>query len=217
MVLKGLSMNNDQKDLWERLAKENSKYYINSDYGKGITEKEFNHSGWVDFERFILMDDLVKEEGICLEIGSGNGRMTQYIGELYDKTIGIDISSEMIRQAKEKLKGMKNVELIETDGYTIPLEDNSIDFAFSYIVFQHFKTMEMVESNFKEVYRVLKPGGLFKVRVRTDNVEEKMSRWWAGVNCDEQVALKQGFKLIKKEPVEHYALWLWLEKPIDDK
>jgi len=72
----------------------------------------------------------------------------------------------------------------------------------------------MVESNFKEVYRVLKNGGLFKVRIRSDKVDK--SRWWGGVEYTEQsigkLIKEVGFKLLKTETVGSYGYWLWLEK-----
>ncbi len=201
------------KKLWNKLAKKNAKYFINSDYGQDITEEEFIRSGQSDCIKHIDSDTLFKIHKVFLEIGCGNGRMTQFIKEGHN-VLAIDISGEMIKQARERVSG---VYFAETDGYTIPFDDNSIDYAFSYLVFQHMKIKEMVESNFKEVYRVLKPGGIFKVRLRTDSVNDKMHKWWAGVNYDEDsavsIALRYGFGVLKTEQVENYGLWLWLKKP----
>jgi ubiquinone/menaquinone biosynthesis C-methylase UbiE len=202
----------NQKALWNKLAKENAMYYINSDYGKGITDDEFRYSGRRDVNMLVWKDILLKKDCIILELGGGNGRMSEYLGDIYTKVYALDISGEMIKQGKERLDDMPQIEFIETDGMTIPLKDNLVDVAFSYLVFQHFKTKEMVESNFREVYRVLKPKGIFKVRVRTDKIDS-MNKWWAGVSCDETYPLSIGFKLLKKQSVENYGLWLWLEKP----
>ena len=72
----------------------------------------------------------------------------------------------------------------------------------------------MVEANFKEVYRILKPYGLFKVRIRSDKVD--LDRWWGGVEYTEQsigkLIKKVGFELLKTEAVGDYGFWLWLEK-----
>ena len=198
---------NKQKELWNKLAKDNSKYYVASFKGKGITEEEFVESGREDYKNLILNDELIEKNGIILEVGCGIGRMTQFMRYDFNKVIGIDISGKMIQQAKERLRG---AEFIETDGETIPLPSNSIDFTFSYIVFQHFKTKEMLESNFKEVYRVLKKDGIFKVLVRSDKVD--LSQWWGGIACDETIPISIGFKLLKKEKIKNYGLWLWLQK-----
>lgn len=201
---------NKQKELWEKLAKENSRYYVASFRGKNITEEEYSDSGWEDYKKYIISDKLIKIENNFLEIGCGTGRMTEWIAQIWPKVIATDISGKMIDEGEKRLKGIKNIMWIETNGLIIPLTDNQIDFAFSYIVFQHFKTKEMLESNFREVYRVLKNGGMFKVLVRSDKVD--ISTWWGGIDCDENIALKAGFKLFKKEKVNSYGLWLWLKK-----
>ena len=201
---------NKQKELWEKLANANSKYYVASFKGKNITEEEYSDSGWEDYKKYISRDELIKIEDNFLEIGCGTGRMTEWIAQIWPEVIAIDISGKMIEEGKARLKGINNIRWIENDGVTIPLPSNSIDFAFSYIVFQHFKTKEMIEANFKEVYRVLKQGGLFKVLVRSDKVD--INKWWGGVDCDEKMALNVGFELIKKEKVKNYGLWLWLQK-----
>ena len=208
---------NSQKELWEKLANQNSKYYINSDHGKGITERQFIKSGFDDFVELIIDDELITSRNSLLEIGCGNGRMTMFIACLFELVIGVDISKNMIEEGRERLPMFENLALIETDGnsFSVIIED-SIDVVFSYIVFQHFKTKEMVEANFKEAYRVLKQDGIFKVRIRTDNVDKKMKRWWAGVSYSEEEVAELsnniGFKILKTEEVKDYGLWLWLKK-----
>jgi ubiquinone/menaquinone biosynthesis C-methylase UbiE len=209
------------KKLWDKLAKKNSKYYINSDYGKGITEEQFMESGRYDYLKYILEDPLIMDrfimnETTLLEIGCGIGRMTEFMAKDFKKVIGVDISGEMIRLAKERFKRLNyEAELLETDGESIPIKDESVDLAFSYLVFQHMKSKEMVENNFKEVYRVLKPRGLFKVRLRTDKLKS-LDIWWAGVWYSEEdiqkLYSKIHFDLLKFEYVGNYGIWLWLRK-----
>ena len=208
-------MKHKQKELWEKLAKENSRYYINSDKGKKITENEFRESGQDDYVKFIAKDTLIDNRERFLEIGCGIGRMTEFIAKDFNEVYGVDISGEMIKQGKERLTGVYNAILVETDGESIPFDDNFFNIVFSYLVFQHFKSREMIEQNFKEVYRVLKPKGVFKVRLRTD-INEDMEKWWSGVGLDEaeidRLCKETGFTLIKEEKVGNYGVWLWLEK-----
>lgn len=207
----------NQKQLWEDLAKKNSKYYINSDKGKGITEEEFRMSGACDFNKYIINDKSIVRSGVFLEIGCGNGRMTEFIAHSFDTVVGIDISGEMIRQAKERVGSIGNVEFMETDGNVIPLPDNFVDVAFSYLVFQHFKTKEMVENNFHEVRRVLLPEGVFKVLLRTDKIDS-LDPWWSGVNYDKkeivQLCEKTKLHLDGMEFVGDYGVWVWMRKLI---
>lgn len=202
---------NKQKELWEKLAKKNAKYYIMSDHGHAISDAQFYESARQDFERLIVGDPLLPKGGLMLDIGCGIGRLDGLLSVFYDVVIGIDISGEMIKQGRERLKSLPNVQLIETDGVTIPGSDSTIDVAFSYLVFQHMKTDEMIRKNFDEVFRVLRSGGIFKVLLRSDNVD--VEKWWGGVTADETYPVSIGFQLLKKEAVSDYGLWLWLKKP----
>ena len=58
---------NSQKQLWEGLAKANSKYYVASFKGKDITEDEYSDSGWEDYKKHISRDELIKIENNFLE------------------------------------------------------------------------------------------------------------------------------------------------------
>lgn len=206
---------NKQKHLWDNLAKKNSRYYINSDFGRGITETQFRKSGSKDVKKYITDDPLIELFDVAVEIGCGTGRMTEFLTDYFSKIYAVDVSKEMIEQARERLVDYDNIELIESDGYTLPVESNVADLVFSYLVFQHIKDKGVVESNFKEAFRVLKQGGLFKVRIRTDELQG-LDDWWAGVWYSEkearELAEKTGFKVVKTEPVGKYGLWLWLIK-----
>ncbi|OGM56169.1 hypothetical protein A3E46_02280 [Candidatus Woesebacteria bacterium RIFCSPHIGHO2_12_FULL_46_16] len=205
----------NQKQLWEKLAKENSKYYINSDKGRGITDEDFRESGKTAYGRLITGDELLKNRGTILDYGCGTGRLMEFMANDFNKVIGVDISATMVAEGKQRLRELTNVEFMETDGQYIPLPDKSIDIVFSYLVFQHIKERGMVEQTFKEIFRVLAPGGIFKVLLRSDK-QKDMNRWWSGVEYskDSIRALYEpmGFRLLKAESVDRYAFWLWLQK-----
>ena len=206
---------NNQKKLWDKLARMNAKYVVASNKGMHITDKEFRDGGDSDFMKYIFEDKEINIGGTVLEIGCGNGRMTEFIAEVFPKVIAIDVSGVMIEKAKERLKEVDNIEWIETDGENIPIGDESVDFIFSYLVFQHMKEKRTVEINLYEAYRVLKYGGLFKVNVRLDKVDIEKT-WWGGVNYSKsdisKLVKKIGFNLLKVEPIGNYGLWLWLKK-----
>jgi ubiquinone/menaquinone biosynthesis C-methylase UbiE len=206
---------NKQKDLWENLAQKNSRYYINSDKGRGITEEQFRKSGESAYEKLITQDKLLKSRGSILDFGCGTGRLTEFMAKDFNKVVGVDISATMICQAKARLKDLKNVELFEIDGASIPLPGSWVDFVFAYLVFQHIKERNMVENAFKEIYRVLTPEGVFKVLLRSDK-QKNMNRWWSGVEYDEKsirdVYEKIGFRLLKIQYQDRHAFWLWLQK-----
>ncbi len=75
-------------------------------------------------------------------------------GRLY----GIDLTEEMVRRAKENLAvaGTANVEIKRVDSEAIPYDDCSFDVVISNGVINLAPDKPAV---FKEIYRVLKPGG----------------------------------------------------------
>jgi len=79
------------------------------------------------------------------------------------KVIGLDISEGMLEVGKEKIKNLNiedSVELVLGDSENIPYEDNFFDaITVSYGV----RNFENLNKGLQEIYRVLKPGGIFVV------------------------------------------------------
>lgn len=85
--------------------------------------------------------------------------MDRHIAPRVKKLIGVDVSGEMIRAARERLLDLSNVEFLEGDGWTLdPIPDDHVDLVFSHIVLHH--TPRTVASSYlAEAFRVLRPGG----------------------------------------------------------
>jgi SAM-dependent methyltransferase len=71
----------------------------------------------------------------------------------------------MLARARERCRDLVNVELLPTDGGLEFLPDAGFDFVFSHIVFQHLPRKAYAERYFREAFRVLAPGGFFRVQV----------------------------------------------------
>jgi ubiquinone/menaquinone biosynthesis C-methylase UbiE len=97
---------------------------------------------------------------VALELAAGTGRVTRHLRHrlsLPAKLIASDISEDMLRVAKEKLKD-ENIDWQIIDAQQLPFETNSID-----LVVCCFGLM-FVPDRLKavsEVYRVLRTGGMF--------------------------------------------------------
>jgi ubiquinone/menaquinone biosynthesis C-methylase UbiE len=101
-----------------------------------------------------------------LDIGCGIGAMTRYFSEIFAETHGVDISEEMIKRALELNKDRPNLSFNTSNGVDLSIyEDNFFDFCFSFATLQYFPSKVMIENCFKEITRVLKPKGLFKVQL----------------------------------------------------
>lgn len=129
------------------------------------TNEEFFALGeqdWTDFrtkwERFGLT------KGTCLEIGCGTGRLTRPMARDFEHVHAVDVSPGMLEHATEAVSGLP-VTLHLSDGITLPLPDESVDAVFSTHVFQHLDTIEDALANWREVARVLRPGGTVLVHL----------------------------------------------------
>jgi len=124
---------------------------------RGKTIESFDTSGYEEMKRlheFLLPDYTV------LEFGGGIGRIAKHVAPLTKKMIVVDISSQMIKLGRDIwCKDIPNIEWVQ-NLYNIPLNDNSVDFAYSLVVFLHLRTESRDAVHWLgEMCRVLKPGG----------------------------------------------------------
>jgi ubiquinone/menaquinone biosynthesis C-methylase UbiE len=77
---------------------------------------------------------------------------------------GLDVSAGMIEYAREHIEA-KSVIFLLGDGIHIPLADASVTAVFSAHVFQHFDSISHASAYFREVARVLAPGGTIMIHL----------------------------------------------------
>ncbi len=123
------------------------------------------------------------EHKTALEIGYGGGRLLAAASRHFAHVIGVDIhkNSELVR-ASLSSRGISNVVLYESEGERIPIVDQSVDFIYSFIVFQHMGTLEVIERNLREAFRCLRSGGtavLYFGRLsrRSYNTSSRLLAW----------------------------------------
>jgi SAM-dependent methyltransferase len=151
---------------WEQRARENPRYFICTDVPD--SEDEFLASGVKDYELhvcpFLRGAEFHSHEKTALEIGCGMGRMTRCFARDFAAVTALDISPTMIERARE-LHLPRTRFLVGSGSDLSGVPDRSIDFAFSYIVFQHIPEKKSILRYFEETGRVLRPGGLFRFHV----------------------------------------------------
>lgn len=128
------------------------------------TDSEFYALGedWLDFQEHWTRYGLV--QGKCLEIGCGVGRITARLAQFFQSVTALDVSSAMLAYAMKRISAA-NIEWCLSDGDRIPCADDTFDAVFSCHVFQHFPDAEAGFQTFREIARVLKPGGTFMVHL----------------------------------------------------
>lgn len=91
-----------------------------------------------------------------LDIGCGTGRLLELLGQRYPDAVltGLDLAPNMLKQAAERLPA--TVRLLQGDAEQLPFPAEAFSLVLSSSTFQW---LDQLEPCFKEVSRVLKPGG----------------------------------------------------------
>src|SRR5438874_9403467 len=152
----------------DQRARENARYYVNTEK-TDWTDDEFFRSGEQTVAEEILTDMINICQGkdpkqmTVLEIGCGAGRVTRALSNLFGEVHGVDVSGEMVKQARAALADRPNAHIYQNNGVDLSVVGNAVfDFAFSTIVFQHIPIRDVIENYVREVHRLLRPGALFK-------------------------------------------------------
>ncbi|WP_013321553.1 class I SAM-dependent methyltransferase [Gloeothece verrucosa] len=95
-----------------------------------------------------------------LDLGCGTGRLLHRLATLNRdlRGIGLDLSPEMIRQARQRNHLRKQLIYIRGNAESLPFAARQFDAVFNTISFLHYPNPQQVLS---EVKRVLKQGGRF--------------------------------------------------------
>jgi len=94
-----------------------------------------------------------------LDFGCGTGNCFQYVRKYFSGAVyyGVDPSKSSVVEAKQKW-GYPH--FYSFDRGRLPFHDGNFDIAFASVVFHHIP-FERHSETLEEVYRVLKPGGVF--------------------------------------------------------
>ena len=148
---------------WDQRAREDHKLHIAT--GHAGSEESFRASGAQDLDAIVLDGIVLDPSAEVLEIGCGVGRLLVPLALRVAVAYGVDISPVMIAKSKEYAADAGNVKTALTDGSFRHLPDTSLDFVFSFIVFQHIPERAPIRRYVEEAARVLKPGGVFRFQV----------------------------------------------------
>jgi hypothetical protein len=139
--------------------------------------------------------------------------MSRHFGEIH----GIDVSDEMIRRAKENLRGIPHAHPHHTSGSDLaPFADESFDLVYSYAVFQHIPSLDVVMQYLREAIRVMKPGGLLRAQLNGLPQSAASYNTWSGVRISAQqiaeFASENHLQLLALEGIDTQYMWTTLMK-----
>ena len=222
---------------WEQRARENARYYVATG-NEQWSDEEFYQSGVTELEQQVLND----LSNVCqgkdpkdmkvLDIGCGAGRITRALAGFFGQVYAVDISGEMVRQARDALRQFPNAHVFRNNGKDLTVvrehwwnrfglgKPLQLDFAFSVIVFQHIPSRDIIENYVREVNRLLRPGGLFKFQVQGNpHVQQNAEDSWVGVSFTErearEMAERCGFEMRYDTGAGDQYYWLWFFKQKD--
>ncbi len=163
---------------WDERARENALYFVDNrlDYGDSDADA-FWRGGQEALDQMLRAVGLTIEPGeTVVDIGCGVGRITRALASRARWVYGIDVSSEMLVQARRHHPESANVEWLHGDGRSLAvLGDCSVDGCFSHVVFQHVPDPEIILNYVREMGRILRPGGWTLFQVSTDPAVHRRS------------------------------------------
>ncbi len=220
-----MDVNEQMRSDWNRRAREDVHFYVafgrrNQDDQEFLdSATEVTHS--LEFE-FSRLPSSSPELRSALEIGCGPGRLMRAMSRHFSEIHGVDISDEMIRLAGDQLKDIPQAHLHVTPDSSLSMfRDSSIDFVYSYTVFQHIPDRNVVLNYLREAGRVLKPGGILRCQLRgTPPVPTELEReppTWTGCHfSDDEVAAfarERHLQLVALSGLQTQYMWVTMRKP----
>jgi SAM-dependent methyltransferase len=219
---------------WDRRARENARHYVVTGQDEW-SDDEFVQSGRITLDEEILNDLTNVCQGKdpkqmkVLEIGCGAGRVTRAFAEFFGEVYAVDISPTMVKQARTLVADLPNAHVLHNNGKDLSVVRASwlnrfglgpkleFDFAFSFMVFQHIPSREIIENYVREAHRLLRPGALFKFQVQgSPKAEAETEGSWVGVSFSEkdarEMAERCGFEMRHQYGAGDQYYWLWFFK-----
>ena len=211
------------RDDWNARAREDAGYYV-----------AFGRRDQDDAEFFATATDTIngletelrripiaeRSGWKALEIGCGPGRLMRPMSRHFVEIHGVDVSDEMIVLAREKLHDIPNAYPHVGSGSSLAqFTDDSFDFVYSYAVFQHIPSRDVVFEYLREIRRVLKPGGL--ARLQFNGLPRDLGdsyNTWAGARFSSSDLMEftesQNFQVLALDGTATQYMWTtWRKRP----
>lgn len=209
---------------WNQRAREDASYYVafgrRGQEGEEFfaTAEEIANSFEMELKR--MPKNVNRRTWRALEIGCGPGRLMRPLSRNFGEIHGVDVSDEMVRLARENLRGIPHAHVHSTDGASLAgFADESFDIVYSYAVFQHIPSRDVILRYLQEAHRVLKIGGLLRAQFNglPQGVDHQYNTW-SGVRLAAselmEFARQRDFQVLALEGAGTQYMWTsWRKRP----
>ena len=131
--------------------------------------------------RNLLAYNPLRKSAVTLDLGCGPGTFAPQLKAISEQLIAVDLSADMLRQC------VVNEPLaipLQADAQQLPLPDESVDLIFSSLAIQWMPDSASV---FKEVHRILKPGGFMVFSTVCEGSLWQLKKAWRQIDTFDHV------------------------------
>lgn len=100
---------------------------------------------------------LLPPDAVVADLGCGTGNAAEHMAPFVKRVIAVDGSTPMLKAAEKRLEGFENIDFVEGDLLSLPLDDESVDAALCVLVAHH---LDDPQRAINEMRRILRPGGV---------------------------------------------------------
>ncbi len=175
---------------------ENSKDYWNNKYWKeniNNNKTDFLKDNWMEKYKEIIVDRSLKK---AIDLGCGIGQDTKWLIDNDFDVVSCDISDIALSRLKEMIPNSKTMQIDVKK--KLPFEHNSIDLINANLSLHYFNLEDTIKI-FNEIYRVLRPGGLFIGRMNSDKNEEYVKETTKEIEKNYYYDYGKYYRLFNKE------------------
>lgn len=200
---------------WNQRARQDAHYYVafggrdQDEAAFDATASEVLPSIETELKRF--PKNANRRAWRALEIGCGPGRLVKPMSRHFGEIHGVDVSDEMILLARQRLANIPHAHFHATNGASLAqFADESFDFVYSYAVFQHIPSREVVLEYMREIRRVLKPGGIFRGQFNGKPHTQETNTWSGSVCSAAEIhafTRENGLQLLGLEGDNTQYMW----------
>jgi SAM-dependent methyltransferase len=152
------------RSFWDAAASANAPWYVDTSISYDAPDMDaFWETGRVIAGIAMGGPIAPTSRGLAVEIGPGLGRIVRSLvqDQGFERAVGVDISEEMVRQAREAVPDERVTFEVGSGSGLAPVADASADLVMSFTVFQHIPKVSVIEAYIAEAGRVLRSGGVF--------------------------------------------------------